>query len=645
MFARRAAKAAAGIFSVMLAGAASLALPGVAAAETGPGTSGNTITNAIQAIEPYSPGTFDSGQSVDIAVPANTVFTPGASIFVLECAAPNGVDPTSTAACDGNTGYEGGTLSAQSDGSVDAVKDTVGSGASYPGSGDPYQIYALPDQYLFGESTNATPKCGLGAANECVLYIGEGGGGDTGFSQPHFFSQPFQVHADPTDSGTLDPGDGTAPTVTKVSPAYGAPAGDTKVTVTGTGFAQGDTVKFGTATATDVVVAKSGTSLTAYSPAGTGTVDVTVSSTYEGTTETSAADRFSYGPVVTKVSPADGSSGGGNKVTVVGHNLAAGDTVDFGSDNPGTVDTVNSAGTAMTVVSPPEVGQGVVTVDVTVTDPINGTSPTTAGDGFTYAAPMITKVAPDTGPGGGGTKVTITGKYLGGATLVTFGTQEILPYDATNNPTGFTVNAPGTAIKAVTPADGDGPVDVSVTTAAGSITDSAAFDYVAPVITKISPDSGPGAGGGKVTITGKDMTGASVTFGGVTATVLKNTVGSVQVTVPAGSGTEAVVVSTSAGSADTVTTTTGSEPATYGYLAPTITKITPSAGPAGGGGTATITGSELSGATVTVGGTPVTPSLDTLTTIKFTLPAGSGAESVVVTTPAGSASATYTYGS
>ena len=44
-----------------------------------------------------------------------------------------------------------------------------------------------------------------------MLYIGEGGGGDTGFSQPHFFSQAFQVHPDPTDSGTLNPGDGTFP--------------------------------------------------------------------------------------------------------------------------------------------------------------------------------------------------------------------------------------------------------------------------------------------------------------------------------------------------------------------------------------------------------------------------------------------------
>ena len=173
-------------------------------AGTGPGASGNTITDAAQAQTPFSPGTFDSGQPIDVVVPANSVLTPGATIFVLECAAPNGVNPTSTAACDGNTGYAGGTISVQSDGSVDVINTSTSSGF-------PYNIYALPDQPTFEENPTGAPKCGLGSANECVLYIGQGGGGDTGFSLPHFFSQAFQVHPDSTDSGTLNPGDGTFP--------------------------------------------------------------------------------------------------------------------------------------------------------------------------------------------------------------------------------------------------------------------------------------------------------------------------------------------------------------------------------------------------------------------------------------------------
>jgi Bacterial Ig-like domain (group 1) len=184
---------------------------GSAHAGTGPGASGNTIPGAAEAQGTFTPNSpFDSGQPIDVVVPANSVLNPGATIFVLECAAPNGVNPTSTAACDGDTGYAGGTISVNDDGSIDVIQSSTNSGI-------PYDIYALPDMVTFGESAAGVPKCGLGAANECVLYIGQGGGNDIGFSQPHFFSQPFQVHTDPTDSGTLDPGDGSPAPVTSVS--------------------------------------------------------------------------------------------------------------------------------------------------------------------------------------------------------------------------------------------------------------------------------------------------------------------------------------------------------------------------------------------------------------------------------------------
>ncbi len=208
MLGRRAPKVVAACIAAVVVAAAfvfgSLAFTQAAHAGTGPGASGNTITDAAQAQTPFSPGTFDSGQPIDVVVPPNSVLTPGATIFIFECAAPNGANPTSTAACDGNTGYAGGTISVQSDGSIDVINTSTSSGL-------PYNVYALPDQPTFSENPNGAPKCGLGSANECVLYIGQGGGGDTGFSQPHFFSQAFQVHPDPTDSGTLNPGDGTFP--------------------------------------------------------------------------------------------------------------------------------------------------------------------------------------------------------------------------------------------------------------------------------------------------------------------------------------------------------------------------------------------------------------------------------------------------
>ncbi len=235
MFTGRAVKAFAVVAAGLTCVLTSLVFAVPAGAGTGVGASGNTITNAAQAQSPFTAGTFDSGQPIDVVVPANSVFTPGANIFILECAAPGGVNPTTSTECDGNTGYQGGTVSVQSDGSVDVINTSTSFGT-------PYTIYSLPDAPVLGEGPTSTPKCGLGSANECVLYIGQGGGGDTGFAQPHFFSQAFQVHPDPTDSGALSPGDGTfpadsAPAITSANNASFTEGTAGSFTVTATGWA------------------------------------------------------------------------------------------------------------------------------------------------------------------------------------------------------------------------------------------------------------------------------------------------------------------------------------------------------------------------------------------------------------------------
>jgi len=84
------------------------------------------------------------------------------------------------------------------------------------------------------------------------------------------------------------------PTVTSISPANGPSAGGTSVTINGTNFTGTTAVRFGGALAASFAV-NSATSISAVSPAGTGTVDITVN-TAAGTSATSAADRFSYGP-------------------------------------------------------------------------------------------------------------------------------------------------------------------------------------------------------------------------------------------------------------------------------------------------------------------------------------------------------------
>src|SRR5262249_51569258 len=89
------------------------------------------------------------------------------------------------------------------------------------------------------------------------------------------------------------------PTVTSISPNAGVPGGGTSVTITGTNFTNATVVMFGTNNAAFFSVV-SATSITARSPAGTGTVHVTVT-TALGTSATSAADQFSYAKAATSM--------------------------------------------------------------------------------------------------------------------------------------------------------------------------------------------------------------------------------------------------------------------------------------------------------------------------------------------------------
>lgn len=82
------------------------------------------------------------------------------------------------------------------------------------------------------------------------------------------------------------------PAVTTVGPASGPLAGGTQVLVSGNGFTPDASVSFGSQPATAVTVL-SANFLEATSPAGTGTVDVTVT-TASGSSPTGSADQFVY---------------------------------------------------------------------------------------------------------------------------------------------------------------------------------------------------------------------------------------------------------------------------------------------------------------------------------------------------------------
>jgi alpha-tubulin suppressor-like RCC1 family protein len=157
-------------------------------------------------------------------------------------------------------------------------------------------------------------------------------------------------------------------------------------------------------------------------------------------------------PTVTSVSPAVGPRTGETTVTVTGSGFSDASAVKFGASNAVSF-TINSA-TSITAVSP--AGTGVV--DVTVSAPA-GTSPKVTADRFTYLTrPTVTKLAPKTGPAGGGTIVTITGKELAGVTAVDFGSSAAKD---------VTVKS-ATSISAEAPPGKAGTAYVTVTTPGGT---------------------------------------------------------------------------------------------------------------------------------------------------------------------------------
>jgi len=170
------------------------------------------------------------------------------------------------------------------------------------------------------------------------------------------------------------------PSVSKISPNEGAPAGGTVVTITGSNLARAIAVDFGSTPATSYTV-KSATQITATSPAlSAGTDNVTVT-TAGGTSATGSADDFTYTtapPVVSALSPKEGPTTGGTSVTITGSDFGGTTKVLFGTLSA-TSFTVKSA-TQIIAVSP---AQAAATVNVSVTTP-NGTSSAVSADDFTY---------------------------------------------------------------------------------------------------------------------------------------------------------------------------------------------------------------------------------------------------------------------
>ena len=252
-----------------------------------------------------------------------------------------------------------------------------------------------------------------------------------------------------------------------------------------------------------------------------------------------------------------------------------------------------------------------------------------------YAVPTISSISRASGSVSGGTQVTLTGTGFSTVTHVKFGT---------TTAAAITVKSP-TKLVATSPAHAAGTVGISVTTPGGTTAttpaDAFTFTVPVPVVSTISPTSGPAAGGTTVTVSGSGLTGATtVFFGTATGRTISVNAGGTQLTVKSPAGTSgasvAVRVKTPGGESAAVT----GDLFTYG---PTIASISPSSGPVAGGAQVTVTGAGFSTVTSVKFATTTAASytVRSATQLVATSPAhAAGTARISVTTAAGMTPAT-----
>ncbi|MEY4173010.1 MAG: hypothetical protein RI900_175, partial [Actinomycetota bacterium] len=226
---------------------------------------------------------------------------------------------------------------------------------------------------------------------------------------------------------------------------------------------------------------------------------------------------------------------------------------------------------------------------------INGNDLALVLSGWTGSTPppVVTSVAPASGPTAGGTTVTLAGSNFTGATAVRFGGVAAASFTVTSS----------TSITAVTPAGAAGAVDVSVQGPSGTGVLQGGFTFVpppgVPIIASISPASGPTAGGTPITITGSNFVrfGTTVTIGGASVgnLVVFSPTLMTATTPPGSAGARNVVVTVAAGSA------TAAGGFTY-VAAPTVSTVAPTFSTVAGGAAITITGTGFTAGTGVVFG-------------------------------------------
>ncbi len=407
------------------------------------------------------------------------------------------------------------------------------------------------------------------------------------------------------------------PAISTITPDGGAIAGGSLISISGTGFYLGATVTIDGSYCTSPNVISS-TAMTCVTPGHTaGAVNVIVTNT---DMQASVPQGYTYqaAPTISSVDTTSGPAVGGTTINITGSGFFPDPSISIG----GTVctESIYVSDTSVTCKTPAHTS-GLNNIIVTNYD----NQSATLVDGFTFvAAPTVDSVSLSAGALAGGTTVTILGSgFNTGATV-------LFDVSACTSPNVIS----SSSMTCETPVHTAGIVNVVVTNPDSQVgTGPQKYTYqAAPTLTSLSQDSGALSGGTFITLSGSDfVTGATVTIGGEECT---------SPNVTSSSSMTCETVGHAAGPVDVIVTNADTQlsgPLTYTYqIAPTVSSIDTTSGPADGGTTIIITGSDfIDGATVSVGGTDCTlttfSSDSSITCVTAAHPAGTS--NLTVTNP------------
>jgi len=396
------------------------------------------------------------------------------------------------------------------------------------------------------------------------------------------------------------------PSISSVTPSTLLTQGGQVITLTGVNFHTGGLINVGSSACTSPVYVNDAT-VRCTAPAGDGAnvpVVITVSEVASNTW------MLNYQvPTITTISPANGPTIGGTRVTVTGSNFGL-----FGRVSIGGASCTDFSHTHTTIVCYLPAGMG-ATNAVIVTQA--GGQESTNSVNFAYNPPVISSLNPTSSPTNGGGNLVISGSNFGVSGTVILGGTSCSAVGSGFAQTSITCQIP----------QGQGANVPLVVTVGGQSTTSTAFSYNPPALTSVS-GSTPTGGGVLITLIGTSfgLAGGSVSIGGQNCPVSagSRTHSQILCTLPAGRGSVPVTFTVDSRTSNSIT---------LNYDSPSITGVSPAIGPTAGGTTITIAGESFdSSGSVQVNGNTCVMVSYSHTSITCKTPAGFGVSKMVTVT-------------